>query len=91
MLGRIKARGLYRGNLKWQYIEWQIMIKSPCVRICALNESGICVGCGMCIRDLRIWRSTDDQTREKIVTESRDRLRSMQELRDEGFLQDDEN
>ena len=66
------------------------MIKSPCVRICALNESGICVGCGMCIRDLRTWRSTDDQTRQNIVRDSRDRLKRMQNMRDEDFLHDDE-
>ena len=67
------------------------MIKSPCVRICELNKQAVCVGCGMTVRDLRIWRSADEQTREKIVTESRDRLRGMQILRDEGFLHDDEN
>ena len=67
------------------------MIKSPCVRICALNQQAVCVGCGMTVRDIRMWRSIDDQEREKIVTASRDRLRSMQELRDEGFLHDDEN
>ena len=66
-------------------------IKSPCVRICALNQQAVCVGCGMTVRDIRMWRSIDDQEREKIVTASRDRLRSMQELRDEGFLHDDEN
>jgi predicted Fe-S protein YdhL (DUF1289 family) len=67
------------------------MIKSPCVRICALNSHGVCVGCGMTVRDLRSWRGISDQEREKVVRESRDRLQSMQELRDEGFLHDDEN
>ena len=64
-------------------------MKSPCVRICALNEDNICVGCGMTVRDLRIWRSTDDQTREKIVRESRIRASSMQRVRDEGFHNDE--
>ena len=67
------------------------MIKSPCVRICKLNQDGACEGCGMTVRDLRAWRGTDDQTRKKIVTESRYRLQRMQELRDEDFLHDDEN
>jgi predicted Fe-S protein YdhL (DUF1289 family) len=65
-------------------------MKSPCVRICALNEDNICVGCGMTVRDIRIWRGADDQTREKIVTESRVRLSRMQTLRDEGFPDDRE-
>ena len=66
------------------------MIKSPCVRICALNGHGVCVGCGMTVRDLRSWRGISDQEREKIVRESRYRLQSMQDVRDQDLLQDDE-
>jgi predicted Fe-S protein YdhL (DUF1289 family) len=58
--------------------------------MCGLTREGICQACGMTVRDLRIWRSTDDQTREKIITESRLRLDSMQKLRDEGFVDDRE-
>jgi predicted Fe-S protein YdhL (DUF1289 family) len=64
------------------------MIRSPCVRVCSLNQDQICVGCGMTIRDIKIWRSTDDQTREEIIRESRIRASSMQKMRDEGFHDD---
>ena len=66
-------------------------IKSPCIRICALNEEAVCVGCGMSVRDLRVWRSVDDQEKEKIIRASRDRLRCLQMLRDEDLYNDDEN
>jgi predicted Fe-S protein YdhL (DUF1289 family) len=67
------------------------MIKSPCTRHCGLNVDNICVGCGRTVRELRIWSSCSDEEKQEIVSKSCDRLRSMQELRDEGFLHDDEN
>lgn len=67
------------------------MIRSPCTRHCGLNTDGICVGCGRTVRELRAWSKCNDEEKKEIVTESRDRLRSMQILRDQGFLHDDEN
>ncbi len=64
------------------------MIKSPCIRVCALNEEHWCVGCGMTVRDLRIWRSVDEEEQRRIVKESRERVR-LQDLRDDDLLQDD--
>ena len=66
-------------------------IKSPCTRHCGLNSDGICVGCGRSIRELRMWSSCNDEEKQKIVSESCNRLKRMQALRDEGFLHDDEN
>ena len=63
-------------------------MKSPCVRICALNEEHWCVGCGMTVRDLRIWRSADEEEQKRIVAESSERVR-LQELRN-NRLQDDQ-
>ena len=63
-------------------------MKSPCVRICALNEEHWCVGCGMTVRDLRIWRSVDEEEQKRIVAESSERVR-LQELRN-NRLQDDQ-
>ena len=64
------------------------MIKSPCIRVCALNKENWCVGCGMTVRDLRIWSSVDEEEQRRIVKESRERVR-LQELRDDDLLQDD--
>lgn len=65
-------------------------MKSPCVRICSLNEDNVCVGCGMTVRDLRIWRGANDEEKQQIVTESGLRLKRVQALRDEGLSDDRE-
>ncbi len=65
-------------------------MKSPCVRICSLNEDNVCVGCGMTVRDLRIWRGANDEEKQQIVTESSLRLKSVRALRDEGLSDDGE-
>ena len=62
------------------------MIESPCTRHCGLNTDGICVGCGRTVRELRIWSNCNDKEKQQIVSESRDRLKRMQELRDEDLL-----
>jgi predicted Fe-S protein YdhL (DUF1289 family) len=43
------------------------------------------------VRELRIWNNCNDEEKQKIVSESRDRFKRMQDVRDEGFLHDDEN
>jgi predicted Fe-S protein YdhL (DUF1289 family) len=66
------------------------MIKSPCVRSCALNKQSVCVGCGMTVRDIRIWRSASDEEKREILRQSSIRASSMQEMRDQGFRNDRE-
>jgi len=65
-------------------------MKSPCVRICSLNQDNVCVGCGMTVRDLRIWGGANDEEKQKIITEGSLRLSRMQALRDEGLSDDRE-
>ena len=67
------------------------MVQSPCTRHCGLNTDGICVGCGRTVRELRIWSNCNDEEKQEIVSESRNRLKSMQDVRDEGLHKDDEN
>jgi predicted Fe-S protein YdhL (DUF1289 family) len=64
------------------------MIESPCNRHCGLNTDNICVGCGRTVRELRIWNNCNDEEKQEIVSQSRDRLRSMQSVRDEGISED---
>jgi len=61
--------------------------KSPCVRICRLNEEGWCIGCGMTIRDLRVWRNASEEEQEAIRVQSSERLR-LQNMRDDDLLHD---
>jgi hypothetical protein len=67
------------------------MIESPCTRHCGLNTDGICVGCGRTVRELRIWSNCNDEEKQKIVSESHYRLGRMQDVRNKGVHQDDEN
>ena len=67
------------------------MIESPCTRHCGLNTDNICVGCGRTVRELRIWNNCNDEEKQEIVSESRNRLKRMQDVRDEGLHKDDEN
>ena len=67
------------------------MIESPCTRHCGLNTDGICVGCGRTVRELRIWSNCNDEEKQKIVSESHYRLQRMQDMRNKGVHQDDEN
>lgn len=62
-------------------------MKSPCIRVCALNKENWCVGCGMTVRDLRIWRSVDEEEQKRIVAESSERVR-LQNLRDDNLSDD---
>ncbi len=65
-------------------------MKSPCVRVCALNEQNVCVGCGMTVRDIRTWRSASDEEKREIHRQSSMRASSMQEMRNQGFHNDRE-
>lgn len=43
-------------------------MKSPCVRICRLDADLRCAGCGRSSREIRLWASYDDATRDEIMT-----------------------
>ena len=42
-------------------------MKSPCVRICRLDSDLRCTGCGRSSREIRLWASYDDATRDDIM------------------------
>ena len=46
-------------------IRWE-EIKSPCVRICNL-ENGICIGCGRTQEEIREWVVMTDIQREEVM------------------------
>ena len=62
-------------------------MRSPCVRVCRLNDKGWCIGCGMTVRDLRVWSSVDEEEQERIRNESSERVR-LQNMRDDDLLHD---
>jgi len=42
-------------------------MKSPCVRICRLDADLRCTGCGRTSREIRLWASYDDATRDAVM------------------------
>lgn len=42
-------------------------MKSPCVNICRLDADLRCTGCGRTSREIRLWASYDDATRDDIM------------------------
>lgn len=42
-------------------------MKSPCVKICRLDADLRCTGCGRTSREIRLWASYDDATRDAVM------------------------
>ncbi|MFM7346061.1 MAG: DUF1289 domain-containing protein [Tagaea sp.] len=42
-------------------------MKSPCVKICRLDDRNICEGCGRSAREIRLWTSYSDDERDTIL------------------------
>jgi predicted Fe-S protein YdhL (DUF1289 family) len=64
-------------------------IQSPCTRHCGIID-GLCAGCGRTVREIRIWSSSNDETKREIIAESSKRKSSMQELRERDIFPDTE-
>ena len=54
------ARRGQRNKIRWEDI------KSPCVKICSL-EDGVCIGCGRTQDEIREWVIMTDNQREEIM------------------------
>lgn len=53
------------------YFIYNIM-KSPCNRVCRLNDEQICIGCGRSWIQIRDWRAYSDEEREKVMEQLKD-------------------
>ena len=49
-------------------------MKSPCIRMCTLNESDICLGCGRMVNEITSWTNYTDSHRDELIKRSRERL-----------------
>ncbi|MFB6167908.1 MAG: DUF1289 domain-containing protein [Halobellus sp.] len=43
------------------------MVESPCVDRCALDEEGVCLGCGRTMAEIRRWASLSTAERRAVV------------------------
>ena len=53
------------------------VIESPCVRICSLNASDVCLGCGRTITEITQWYGMSKDERSRIMAELPQRLASL--------------
>lgn len=49
-------------------------VASPCVSVCLLNESDVCVGCYRNADEITDWVTLDDSAREQVVERCRERM-----------------
>lgn len=53
------------------------VIESPCVRICALNASDVCLGCGRTIAEITQWYGMSNDERSRIMAELPQRIEAL--------------
>ena len=49
-------------------------MKSPCVRLCTLNEEELCLGCGRLVNEIISWSGYSEERRDEIMHECEGRL-----------------
>ncbi|HSC69566.1 MAG TPA: DUF1289 domain-containing protein [Cellvibrio sp.] len=50
-----------------------VIIESPCVRNCCLNDADICVGCFRSLNEITRWSSASDATKLQILKQASER------------------
>lgn len=52
------------------------MPASPCNRICCLNHSDVCLGCGRTLLEIKDWHTADKQQKLEILQQAQLRLKA---------------
>ena len=42
-------------------------VKSPCIEVCSLNDSDVCIGCYRTANEIIEWFSANDQRKREIL------------------------
>ena len=42
-------------------------MKSPCIKLCKLNDRNECIGCGRSLEQIKNWGNYTDKEREDII------------------------
>jgi len=50
------------------------VIKTPCVRMCTLNEADMCLGCGRKLTEITSWAAYTSEQRDRIIHDCPRRL-----------------
>jgi hypothetical protein len=50
------------------------VIESPCIKVCTIGASGLCLGCGRSLDEIARWSSISDAERRTIMAGLHERL-----------------
>lgn len=50
---------------------------SPCISVCVVNPSGVCLGCGRTIDEVSTWASANAEQQHQIVEDAATRLKAI--------------
>jgi predicted Fe-S protein YdhL (DUF1289 family) len=64
-------------------------IVSPCIKLCRIDESGMCVGCFRSVEEIENWTTYSDEMRAYIMESCKTVQRARQEHRDNPYFYDD--
>ncbi|WP_036280965.1 DUF1289 domain-containing protein [Methylocystis sp. ATCC 49242] len=53
------------------------MVDSPCVKVCKLNDKGVCTGCGRDLDEIANWMRMSDADKSKAAQRARMRLKTI--------------
>jgi predicted Fe-S protein YdhL (DUF1289 family) len=56
-------------------------LETPCVNICLLDESGLCIGCGRTLDEIARWPSMSDAERRDIMAALAARLQELEDAK----------
>ncbi|HOY23788.1 MAG TPA: DUF1289 domain-containing protein [Cellvibrio sp.] len=48
-------------------LEQPVIVESPCVRNCCLNDEDICLGCGRSLAEITRWTTTQEAGKRVIL------------------------
>ncbi len=54
----------------------EVLIASPCISICALNENDVCVGCYRSAAEITLWSDANNAERRAIQASANARARA---------------
>jgi hypothetical protein len=50
-------------------------VDSPCINVCRLDESGVCMGCGRLLSEIADWSRMTNQQKREVCEQAANRLR----------------
>ena len=55
----------------------EVLLASPCISICALDENDVCVGCYRSAAEITRWSQADNSERREILDSAGQRARAV--------------